>query len=132
MGPRVVHVCVAVIACVVMHGGGGGGRNSSARKRKASTRGALGRAEFRRRVENVVASQAAVSHAAKGAALRMRAWSCRRATLCGALRRSRPSLVASAAPRNRGRSGAVKGSAREAPCAASTWASRWSIATVCV
>ena len=96
-----------------------GGRNSIALKRKASTRGARGRVEFRRRAENAVAFQTAVSHAAKGAASRMRVWSCRRVTLCGALRRRRPSLVASAAPRNRGRSGAVKGGAREAPCAAS-------------
>ena len=77
MGPGVVHVCVAVIACVVMHGGGGGGRNNSARKRKASTRGALRRVEFRRRVENAAAFHTAVSHAAKGAASLMRVWSCR-------------------------------------------------------
>ena len=76
MGPGVVHVCVAVIACVVMHGDGGG-RNSSARKRKASTRGALRRVEFRSRAENAAAFHTEVSQAAKGAASLTRAWSCR-------------------------------------------------------
>ena len=38
MGPGVVHVCVAVIACVVMHGGGGGGETAV----PASARRALG------------------------------------------------------------------------------------------
>ena len=56
---------------------GGRGRNSSARKRKASTRGALRRVEFRRRAENAAAFHTHVSQAAKGAASLMRVWSCR-------------------------------------------------------
>ena len=39
MGPGVVHVRVAVVACVVMHGGGGGGGETVA---PASVRRALG------------------------------------------------------------------------------------------
>ena len=39
MGPGVVHVCDAVVACVVMHGGWGGGGETVA---LASVRRALG------------------------------------------------------------------------------------------
>ena len=76
MGPGVVYVCVAVIACVVMRGDGGGGQNSSARKCKASTRGALRTVDFRGRAENAAAFHTEVSLAAKGAASLLRAWSC--------------------------------------------------------
>ena len=79
-----------------------------------------------------LALQWVVSHDVVRDVRRTRAWSCRWATLSGAFKGRRPSLVASTVLRKRGRRGAVNGTAAVAPCGVRRWASHRSSATRCV